>query len=126
MLKKIHGATHGAIFGGCRGPVFFLIQAFIAVSLLAPATARAALDCDQLVAAAQAAVSLRDQGMSLTAVLNDIERGELRNKLDAQELNLVRQIVRVSFTSEASVYDIYESCNAGQFGLAKSKVKPKP
>jgi hypothetical protein len=115
MLRKSFGPRI------CR-----LIPAVIAVFSLAAAPARAALDCDQLVAAAQTAVNLRDQGMSLTAVMNDIERSELRKQLDARELNLLQQIVRVSFTSESSVYEIFESCNAGQFGLARSKGKPKP
>jgi len=94
------------------------------VGVLAGTPARAALDCDQVVAVAQTAVKLRDEGVSLSAVLSEMERGELRQKLDAQELNLLRQIVRMSFTSEASVYEIAESCKAGELGLPKPKSKP--
>ena len=86
--------------------------------------ARAALECDQLVAVAQTTVKLRDGGASLNAVMREIESGDLRQKLDAQELNLLRQIVRISFTSEASVAEIFESCKAGEFGLPKPKPKP--
>jgi hypothetical protein len=83
--------------------------------------ARAALDCDQLVAVAQTTLSLRDQGASLSAVMSEIERGDLRQTLTAQELNLLRQIVRLSFTSEVSVREIFESCQAGELGLPKPK-----
>ncbi len=64
--------------------------------------AHAALSCQQLVAVSQTTLSLRDQGHSLSAVLAEIERAEMRANLDAQEINLLRQIVRISFTSEFS------------------------
>jgi hypothetical protein len=105
--------------------VFGLIRTVIGIFLiLSSGLVQAALDCDQVVAVAQTTVTLRDQGASLNAVMSEIERGDLQQKLNAQELNLLRQIVRISFTSEASVHDIFEACNAGQFGLAKSKPKP--
>jgi hypothetical protein len=104
-----------------------LIRAFIAVLLCASGNqAHAALECDQVVAVAQTTVKLRDGGASLNAVMREIESGDLRQKLDAQELNLLRQVVRISFTSEASVAEIFESCKAGEFGLPKPKPKPKP
>ena len=98
---------------------------------MAGAPAQAALDCELVVAVAQATVKLRDEGETLRAVLSEMERGELQKALDAKELNLLRQIVRLSYTSEASLRDIHESCQAGEFGLAKpaattSKPKPKP
>ncbi len=110
-----------AHFGG-------LIRVFAAIvgifSAMAGNPALAALDCEQLVAVAQATVKLRDDGMSLNAVLRDFDSGEAINKFNAQEMNLLRQTVRVSFTSEASVYEIAESCKAGELGLPKLKSKP--
>ncbi len=107
------------------GKISGLIGAFAAfLSLLTGGSAQAALECDQVVAVAQTTVTLRDQGSSLSAVLTEIERGDLRQKLNAQELNLLRQIVRLSFTSEASVHEIFEACKAGELGLPKPKSKP--
>ncbi len=83
--------------------------------------ARAALSCEQLVAASQAAIALRNQGLSLSEVLAEVERGEIRRTLDAQEVNLLRQIVRLSFTSEYSPREILTACNAGELGIAKPK-----
>jgi hypothetical protein len=104
------------------GNIGRLIRAFIVVLLLvASARAQAALECEQLVSAAQTTVKLRDGGASLNAVLNDIERGGLQQKLDVQEMNLLRQIVRMSYTSEASVYEIFEACKSGELGLPKPK-----
>ena len=101
-----------------------LSRAFIAVYwIVAGAPAWAALECEQLVAVAQTAVKLRDEGSSLNAVMNDIERGEIRQQLDSQEFNVLRQIVRMSFTSEASVAEILDACKAGELGLPKPKSK---
>ena len=109
--------------------IFGLIGIFnvlfaVFATLLGSSPARAALECDQLVAVAQASVKLRDEGLSLSVVLREIERGDLQQKLDAQEINLLRQVVRMSFTSEASVNEIAEACKAGELGLPKPKPKP--
>lgn len=80
-----------------------------------------ALDCEQLLAVAQTSIALRDQGNTLAAVLAEIERGEFGQKLDARELNLLRQIVRTSFTSEYSPREILDSCKQGSFGARKGK-----
>lgn len=101
--------------------IFSVVIAFLFCS----GPARAALECGQLAAVAQTAVKLRDQGESLNAVLSEMERGELQKVLDAKELNLLRQIVRLSYTSEASVHEIFESCQAGAFGTVKPSPKPK-
>lgn len=107
------------------GKISGLIGAFAAfLSLLWGGPAYATLECDQVVAVAQTTVKLRDQGSSLSAVMKEIERSDLQQKLDAQELNLLRQVVRVSFTSEASVHEIFEACKAGELGLPKPKPKP--
>lgn len=98
-----------------------LIGIFAALfAVLIGDSAQAALECGQLFVVAQTTVSLRDQGASLSVVMGEIERGDLRQKLDAQEVNLLRQIVRLSFTSEASAHEILEACKAGELGLPKS------
>lgn len=99
--------------------LFYVLAA--GAGVLVPNTAHAALDCEQVIAVAQATVKLRDGGASLNSVMAEIERGDLQQKLDARELNLLRQIIRLSFTSEASVYEISESCKAGELGLPKPK-----
>jgi hypothetical protein len=86
--------------------------------------ADAALSCEQLVAVSQTAIALRDQGHTLSEVLAEVERGEIRQSLDAQEVNLLRQIVRISFTSEYSPREILEACKSGSLGIAKPKPKP--
>ena len=72
-------------------------------------------------AVSQNAIALRDQGQSLSEVLAEVERSEIRQALDAQEVNLLRQIVRISFTSEYSPREILESCKSGGLGIAKPK-----
>src|SRR5688572_26359712 len=83
--------------------------------------AGAALNCEQLLAVSQTTIELRDQGRTLSSVLAEVERSELRQKLDAQEINLLLQIVRISFTSEYSPREIFESCQAGSLGVPKAK-----
>lgn len=97
-----------------------LILAIVFKSIL-PFSAAAALNCSQLVAVAQTTISLRDQGHSLTSVLGEIERGEVQQNLNAQELNLLRQIVSISFTSEFSPREILEACKSGSLGIPKPK-----
>ncbi len=88
--------------------------------------ANAALSCPQLVAVSQTTISLRDEGHSLLAVLAEIERAEMRAHLDAQAINLLRQIARISFTSEFSPREVHEVCVSGSLGKPKPKPKPKP
>lgn len=90
------------------------------------ANVRANLNCDQLLAVSQATISMRDEGQSLSAVLAEIESGEIRQKLNAQEVNLLRQIIRISFTSEFSPREILEACKDGSLGIPKPKPNSKP
>jgi hypothetical protein len=81
----------------------------------------ATLNCEHLVTVSQTTIALRDEGNSLTTVLAQVERSDLRQKLDAQELNLLRQVVRISFTSEFSPREILETCKDGSLGIPKPK-----
>ncbi len=92
--------------------------------LLSCVPAHAELTCDQLGAVAQTTISMRDQGASLNAMLAEFERGELKQKLEAQELNVVRQLVRGVYLGDFSPGEIAESCKAGTLGLPKPKSKP--
>ena len=85
------------------------------------AQARAAIECTNLVNAAQAAIDLRDKGFSLNAVLAETERAGMKEKFSAQELNMLRQVMRFSYTGEYSIRDIHEACEAGELGIARRK-----
>lgn len=104
-------------------PRAVLILLFVFTGFFVP-RAFAALSCQQLVAVAQSTLTLRDQGMSLTAVLAEVERADVGANLDAQEINLLRQIVRISFTSEFSPREVHEACVDGSLGIPKPKPKP--
>jgi hypothetical protein len=117
MQRKLRGLIHHSVCGLIRGFITFIM-------LAAAIPAQAALECDQVIVVAQAAIKLRDDGMSLNAVIRDMENSDLQQKLDAKEINLLCQIVRLSYTSETSLREIAETCNAGELGLPKPKPKP--
>lgn len=79
------------------------------------------LTCGHLVAIAQTTIQLRDQGHTLSQVLGEVERDEMQQKLNAQEINLLRQVVRISFTSEYTPREILEACQAGNLGIPQPK-----
>lgn len=93
----------------------------VALTALFASGAHANLNCDQLFAVAQTSVALRDQGHSLSQVLAEVESAEVRQKFNPQEINLIRQVVRISFTSEFSLREIMEACQSGSLGLPKPK-----
>ena len=84
-----------------------------AVLILACAAARAELTCEQLGAVAQTTVELRNQGASLTRLLADAERGEMRSRLTARELEVVKQVIRLSFDGTMSPAEVLEACQQG-------------
>ncbi len=84
--------------------------AVLVVLLGAALAARAELTCDQLVASAQAGIALRDRGASLGQVLAETEKGELRERFKPDELAMIRRAVRLTFTSEVSIYELADSC----------------
>ena len=99
-------------------PVFAVALFAASMSAL---QARAAIECVNLVNAAQAAVDLRDKGVSLSAVMAETERAEMKEKFNAQELNMLRQVMRFSYTGEYSIRDIHEACEAGELGIPRKK-----
>ncbi|MDP1536394.1 MAG: hypothetical protein Q8L95_04350 [Burkholderiales bacterium] len=82
----------------------------------AAVSARAELTCDQLVASAQTGIALRDRGASLGQVLAETEKDELRERFKPDELAMIRRAVRLTFTSEVSIYELAESCAASRGG----------
>lgn len=81
--------------------------------LLSGAAARAEMTCEQYGAIAQETIRLRDQGASLSRLLADIDRGEMRQRLTAHELNVVKDVVRHSFSGALSPADVVEACRLG-------------
>lgn len=101
-------------------PRLFLLLIIVFKVFFANA-ADAVLGCEHLIAVSQTTVALRDQGHTLSSVMAEVERSELQQKLDAREINLLRQIVRISFNSEFSPREISEACKAGNLGIPKPK-----
>lgn len=75
-----------------------------------------ALTCDQLVASAQAGLEMRDRGASLSQVMAETEKNDLRELFKPDELAMIRRAVRLTFTSEISVHELAESCAASKVG----------
>ena len=88
----------------------------LAVGVFAVFPARAELSCDQIVASAQAAISLRDQGATLSRVLAETEKPEMRERFAPNELAMIRQAIRLTFTGEVSVYEVADTCAESRGG----------
>lgn len=80
--------------------------------------ARAELGCQQLVASAQAAIALRDQGASLKQVLAETEKTDLRERFKPDELEVIRRAIRLVYTGEVSIYELAGSCSDRKSGAA--------
>ncbi len=78
--------------------------------------AHAELSCDQLVASAQAAITLRDQGSSLGNVLAQTEKPDMRERFKPDELAMIRQAIRLTFTGEVSIYELANTCTESKSG----------
>lgn len=75
-----------------------------------------ALTCDQIVAGAQAGIEMRDRGASLSQVMAETEKGDLRERLKPDELAMMRRAIRLTFTSEISIHELAESCAESKGG----------
>ncbi len=99
------------MINGCHG---WLMRAAAGGALLGMALfAHAEVTCDQLVASAKAGMALRDQGATLRQVLAETEKGELRNRFQPDELGVIRQAIRLTYTGEVSLHELAESCSDG-------------
>ncbi len=78
--------------------------------LAMPLFAHAELTCEQLVASAKAGIALRDQGATLKQVLSETETSELRKQLQPDDLGILRQALRLTYTGEVSLIELAESC----------------
>lgn len=88
----------------------------MAMCLLAAVPAQAELTCDQIVASAQAAIALRDQGAPLSRVMAETEKPEMRQRFAPDELAMIRQAIRLTFTGEVSVYEVADTCAESRGG----------
>ena len=88
----------------------------LAVGVFAVSPAQAELSCDQIVASAQAAIALRDQGATLSRVLAETEKPEMRERFAPNELAMIRQAIRLTFTGEVSVYEVADTCAESRGG----------
>jgi len=81
--------------------------------LLACAAASAEMTCEQYGALAQETVRLRDQGASLARLLADIERGDMKRRVTAHEFEVVKDVIRASFSGALSPMEVVEACKLG-------------
>ena len=81
--------------------------------LLACAAASAEITCEQYGTLAQETVRLRDQGASLSRLLADIERSELKQRATAHEFEVVKDVIRASFSGALSPMEVVEACKLG-------------
>ena len=85
--------------------VFFL--------LLFCTAARAEMTCEQYGVISQETVRLRDQGASLSRILADLERGELKKRITPREFEVVKDVIRHSFSGALSPGEVVEACKLG-------------
>ena len=81
-----------------------------AVLVIACAAARAELTCEQLGAIAKTTVELRNQGASLTRLLADAERDEMKNRLVEREIEVVKRVIRLTFDGTVAPAEVVEAC----------------
>ena len=81
--------------------------------LLVGAGASAEMTCEQYGKIAQETVRLRDQGASLPRLLADIERGELKKSITAYEFEVLKDVIRASFSGALSPMEVVEACKLG-------------
>lgn len=87
-----------------------------ATGLAVAAPVHAQLTCEQIVASAQTAITLRDQGVALSRVLAETEKSEMRERFRPDELGMIRQAIRLTYTGEISVYELADTCAESRGG----------
>ncbi len=103
-------AKRSCWYNGRRLDMRILTAIFL---LLVCAAAGAEMTCEQYGEIAQQTVRLRDQGASLSRLLADIERGEMKQRLTAHELGVVKDVMRASFNGMLSPGEAVEACRNG-------------
>ena len=106
--ERSHCAGIGPKFAAAAARVFLGV-----VLVFACAAARAELTCEQLGVIAKTTIEMRNQGASLTRLLADAERGEMQSRLTARELEIVKQVIRLSFDATLSLAEVVEACQQG-------------
>ena len=85
----------------------------VVILTLVCAAAHAEMTCEQYGTLAQETVRLRDQGASLSRLLADIERSDLKQRTTAYEFEVVKDVIRASFSGALSPMEVVEACNQG-------------
>lgn len=106
----IRRRSDGAAMTVLRYPFIALLGMVLA------APVRAELTCEQLVSSAQAGIALRDRGASLSQVLAETEKSQLRERFRPDELALIRRALQLTFTGEVSLYELSETCSDSKSG----------
>lgn len=91
-----------------------LLTGLLGLLLGGAVSAQTTLTCEQIVAAAQAGLEMRDRGASLSQVMAETEKNDLRERFKPDELAMMRRAVRLTFTSEISIHDLGETCAASK------------
>ena len=81
------------------------------LALLFSLQAHAELTCAQLGIVAELTVSYRDQGYSLQQVLDEVAKLEKTDQLTQDEVVILKQIARRSFTREITPYEAVKNCD---------------
>lgn len=96
-----------------------VLTGMLGLLLCGAASAQATMSCDQLVAGAQAGLEMRDRGASLSQVMAETEKSDLRERFRPEDLALMRRAVRMVFTSEISIHELAETCAASKGGATR-------
>lgn len=91
------------------------------VLLVASAGAGAQVTCDQLVAISQKTIDLRNSGASLTSVLGDLDRPEMKERFSPVELDFIRLLIQESFMGAYSPHDVLQACEMGTLAIPVKK-----
>ena len=91
--------------------------AAIVIALLSSTAAGAEVSCDQLVAISQKTVDLRNGGATLSSILADMERPEMKQRFTPTELDFIRLLIQESFMGAYSPFDVKEACEGGRLAI---------
>lgn len=87
--------------------------------------ARAELTCEQIGAISSQTIEARDRGVSLSSMMSELERREMREKFTPEELTTMRQTIRVIFMSEAWPKEVLEACRENEKKREKERARGK-
>ena len=119
MKTTLLVATGGTPMRLSAGLALALTAAVLAVP------ARAELTCDQVGALSSQTIEARDRGVSLTTMLAEMDRREVREKFTPEEIRTMRETIRVVFMSEAWPKEVMEACHENEKVREKQREKER-